>query len=1569
MKGNNTLITIGIITLLVLLSSYVTAEPHVFWEDPIAKVTNTSIISLSYSGYDYGVNQTQYQAYYKSSISAGDSIRYCRLGYCFTIQPTKLTYRNNLGSNDDLYSSPNINSIGYPSGNVFKWDDLFGTSDLTYSYNYDNLKEELVIESEPRAPATYLGSNVTLDLDTYIKYPVGVDMYINGTKVITNTRTSQKIEFRNASGEVLYYLPEPYAEDALGNRISLEYQVVFNGKYNANKERLIYFYTKTPYDFINNSWYPVKIDPTVTFSTASVTSLSSSPLSNNSFVLAYCDDTNDDILLSVYDTEGNNLTGIITVDDNIGTCDLTGVKSVSVSSLNNTGFVVAYLDQTDDDASFKIYNSLGINLTGEIDVDSDSGYNPSSISVSSFNSTDFVIGWEDYGSDYLRLQVYNKWGNNKTTPLVVRTGLNSAPNQIAVSTFNSTHFVVVYSDKYDSDSFSSTYTSNLSLINSLEISTTKKIEGMEVRTMNSTTFVVGFIQTTDDYVAFQVRDIWGNIITTTNIIDSTSGDSETNIGLSSFNSTDFVISWYTKNVTRKGMRFASYNYRGALKLPDTKTSLGSGLYPNTITFRETATGLQLCNNNFIIAYVNSTTNAVWESYNANGTAWDGVCPTSISVQYLSRNMSESISIADVRYRWISAVRAGSDTTSPSEGLAPTNIKNRKAADIFTPSEGIKRLGVFSRLSSDVYSISEGINRIWATLKFGQDSFSLGEYAMRLFHKRVSSQDTISVMDSMFRLGVFTKQSSDLLTINEIEVALKGITLRGQDTISVNELLTKLNIYNPHPADIVTFQEQTSDKFLFIRLGQDLINVNDLLRFFRNYPKSGQDTISVGELISVLYNRYRLGQDTVAMNDHSSRLVIYSRRLADSLAINDAVSKISQFYIRLAQLLNLFDNANSLFTEGIHIRSSILPATPTSDDNLLGYCNASFPNDENVTYRWKWYNGSTIFSQGNTSVPYNTTLLLWQYQETGTIYQDANASKTAWRDGNWTTGDTVTNNETILYSYVNYTLLPGTTNATSQVRYKYGSTTKTYNSTLPNFMYDCIEEGQPVQFRVELYWPPGDNPYGYLQCWDYNLAAPTYGWTSLRTLAGSGDLTFIEEGLWMNASQSVLGGFNYTYYPSGQELNLANISNLNTTVGEVWTFSCMASNGTSNSSWVNSSISLANSYTFSLGDLLALVEAKITKYGWYKSMADIFNLREGSLKNTIFSRQGATLLTIYDLRFGRSEIFTRFGESVSISEAYSRIYAAQRRGQDRISVSELLDILGLYGRDTYESLSLGELLRRGILTTKFDQLTFEDSAYRTRLFNLRGSDTFGVQELLDLLSGISVKVGDSLSLGELIIRLGIMNRDSYESLGISEGSEFWFGILVDLGESFSFKEGIDRISYYLRYGAESISLDLWTNRFDAYQVLVSQLLTLHENLDLLRSITVFGSDVVEVIDGGVDIWHGALVSVQDVLTIYSDDFQGRYSCIIGTCSLQGGTVVVNSGGGGKIYVPTAAGLLDITGSAYLTGLSGQLRDHALWWLIALLFLVFITYLVVRVRYERLKNAVRRENAEKEAKKYQ
>ncbi|MBT4114352.1 hypothetical protein HOD83_03605 [Candidatus Woesearchaeota archaeon] len=64
--------------------------------------------------------------------------------------------------------------------------------------------------------------------------------------------------------------------------------------------------------------------------------------------------------------------------------------------------------------------------------------------------------------------------------------------------------------------------------------------------------------------------------------------------------------------------------------------------------------------------------------------------------------------------------------------------------------------------------------------------------------------------------------------------------------------------------------------------------------------------------------------------------------------------------------------------------------------------------------------------------------------------------------------------------------------------------------------------------------------------------------------------------WYNNSVLVEDGYNSTSFTQGLEVNVNNLSSVNTSKWESWNFSCLATDGAFNSSWVNDSITINNS---------------------------------------------------------------------------------------------------------------------------------------------------------------------------------------------------------------------------------------------------------------------------------------------------------------------------------------------------------------------------------------------------------
>jgi hypothetical protein len=375
-------------------------------------------------------------------------------------------------------------------------------------------------------------------------------------------------------------------------------------------------------------------DPLINFTTEQVGGVSLTPLDTNKFVVAWCDDVNLDVRFKIYNTDGTNTTANIDVDTDVSDCGWSGYgASVSVSAFNSTHFVVAWIDMTDSDVTFAVYDISGTLKAGPIDVDTDVGY-PVHISVSTFNSTHFVIGWYDNVDYDVTFAVYDISGTLKAGPTDVDTDVGT--NYfifVSVSTFNSTHFVIGWHDNTDLDETFAVYDISGTLkAGPIDVDTnTGGTAPASVATLNSTYFVFFWNAYNSGTLRFTIYDSSGTLKAgPINVANPIGFSAPTSVSASALNSTHFVLTWYDDANTDH--TFAVYDISGALKAGPTDSST-TALQYQAVSSNQTSTGISFCNQNFIHAFVISTSSANWTSYYPNGTVWDGICPDTTPPTY------------------------------------------------------------------------------------------------------------------------------------------------------------------------------------------------------------------------------------------------------------------------------------------------------------------------------------------------------------------------------------------------------------------------------------------------------------------------------------------------------------------------------------------------------------------------------------------------------------------------------------------------------------------------------------------------------------------------------------------------------------------------------------------------------------------------------------------------------------------------------------------------------------------------------------------------------------------------
>lgn len=371
----------------------------------------------------------------------------------------------------------------------------------------------------------------------------------------------------------------------------------------------------------NNGNFPkgmnVTIDPT--FSTSDVESLSAAPMDVDKFIVAWCDESSNNVEAKIYWTNDTQWGGQITVDA-VGGCDLDdGV--VSVTALNTSAWVVAYFDDGVDDAFFSTYiNHTSIVSAQQVD---DNIGTAGRVDIDGIDGSDFWYGYYDDDAVSIFYAKYNFEGTELTAPTLFG-GQNdeSGADSIAIATLNSTHFVIAWDDadanemKFGILGISDEVVVE-SMLNSLSVS---------LATFNSTHFVLSYFQQGNDDMVYATYDLITPIsgIQTT---DSTGPAAATTASedVAIINSTHFVQIWHD-DASNDG-KSSVQHVEGNVVAGNTFISNPTKVIPSVaVISEEYPVDIGICGDNLIAISVQASNVAEYGKFYSNGTAWSGVCP-------------------------------------------------------------------------------------------------------------------------------------------------------------------------------------------------------------------------------------------------------------------------------------------------------------------------------------------------------------------------------------------------------------------------------------------------------------------------------------------------------------------------------------------------------------------------------------------------------------------------------------------------------------------------------------------------------------------------------------------------------------------------------------------------------------------------------------------------------------------------------------------------------------------------------------------------------------------------------
>ena len=439
------------------------------------------------------------------------------------------------------------------------------------------------------------------------------------------------------------------------------------------------------------------------FGTNAIEGKAVAALGADTIVMAWLDETLDDCCFIVYDTNGTAKTNKITVDNNVGSSNR---DQVDVCAFNSTTFAVVWIDSTDQDASFRIYNSVGTAQTGIIDADTDVG-GSYAISASAFDSAMFVMAWQDAIDQDASFRIYNSVGTAQTGIIDADTAVGGFPG-IGVSAFNSTAFVLGWSTDAPDNAVFRVYDNSGSPLTAQIIVDDLPIQsGADVATFNESVFVFAWYNRSSPYtISSRTYDSSGNALTGAALAATNVGGTVMWVKAAALNESAYALSWY--NNTGTDADFRVYDSSG--------NPLTSVVHADTTATREvvaicsqdSATSTGICGDNFVVAWTHSTSNATWAAYYPNGTAWNGVCVAGESyTPPAPTTLANTMSVGWVNYTWA----AGSGNVTDSYNVLHNDVWNNGSANAYKNSDvgagNWSNITVYAWNSSGIGTLSAG----------------------------------------------------------------------------------------------------------------------------------------------------------------------------------------------------------------------------------------------------------------------------------------------------------------------------------------------------------------------------------------------------------------------------------------------------------------------------------------------------------------------------------------------------------------------------------------------------------------------------------------------------------------------------------------------------------------------------------------------------------------------------------------------------------------------------------------------------------------------------------------------
>lgn len=365
----------------------------------------------------------------------------------------------------------------------------------------------------------------------------------------------------------------------------------------------------------------------------------------------------------------------------------TWAGDVGLAPLNNETFVLAWVNVSSNSTLFKIQHTNGTLKLAPVTVATSVGANVSRVSVSTINSTTFIVGYTVFGLQDDNAAVYDITGTLKATAGPNDGIIGTSGYDLAVTSLGD-RFTYCYYDQEEEDLDIRTYMYNGSLVGSefsfdgIMGSQRNLSNILDCAAINSTRVgVAEFDQVsgTQKVVKFNIINELSTELYSDTHLDSDVG-SDAQVAITSLYNDKAAIAFYDSIEQKIKIAIKGINNNYTLSPTDVLQNVGSTTRIATATIRnqtkeffvlvwlnnsaQDVTGIvfddsgaivtnafliensldvnnyrilsvtgkdqlgnSICPGKFVVAYTNSSASVVTKSYHMNGSQWDGNCIT------------------------------------------------------------------------------------------------------------------------------------------------------------------------------------------------------------------------------------------------------------------------------------------------------------------------------------------------------------------------------------------------------------------------------------------------------------------------------------------------------------------------------------------------------------------------------------------------------------------------------------------------------------------------------------------------------------------------------------------------------------------------------------------------------------------------------------------------------------------------------------------------------------------------------------------------------------------------------